>query len=207
MQDTKQLGRLNQKQRTRKDLLQAALRLLKQGHRPTLEEVAEEAMVSRATAYRYFPSVETLLLEAPLDLAIPDTEAVFAADPETDAVRRTQKVDTVLHDVTLANEAALRMLAIHTLTQGISALSGRDEEDVPRRQNRRTPMIEAALAPEWESFDPQALALLVPALSLIVGIEGVFLSKDVLRLDDRAARRVKHWMIETLIAGAKSKTP
>ena len=42
----------NQKQRTRKDLLQAASRLTKQGLRPSLEEVAAEAMVSRATAYR-----------------------------------------------------------------------------------------------------------------------------------------------------------
>ena len=52
-------GRPNQRSRTRKDLLDAASRLLKQGRRPTLEEVAEEARVSRATAYRYFPSVET----------------------------------------------------------------------------------------------------------------------------------------------------
>ena len=51
-------GRPNQKTRTRKDLLQAAARLMKQGGPPTLEEVAEEALVSRATAYRYFPSVE-----------------------------------------------------------------------------------------------------------------------------------------------------
>ena len=42
----------------------AAARLMKQGRKPSLEEVAEEALVSRATAYRYFPSVEALLVEA-----------------------------------------------------------------------------------------------------------------------------------------------
>ena len=42
---------------------------MKQGRKPDLEEIAEEALVSRATAYRYFPSVEALLLEASLDVA------------------------------------------------------------------------------------------------------------------------------------------
>ena len=60
-------GRPNQTSRTRKDLLQAASRLMKQGRRITLEDVAEEALVSRATAYRYFSSVDALLVEAPID--------------------------------------------------------------------------------------------------------------------------------------------
>ena len=38
----------NQELRTRKDLLLAAGRLLKQGLRPTMDEVAKEALISRA---------------------------------------------------------------------------------------------------------------------------------------------------------------
>ena len=67
-------GRRNQRLRTRKDLLVAASKLLKLGRRPTLEEVAEAALVSRATAYRYFPRVEILLLEACFDLSTPAPE-------------------------------------------------------------------------------------------------------------------------------------
>ena len=48
----------NQELRTRKDLLLAARRLLKQGLRPTMDEVAKEALISRATAYRYFKNVD-----------------------------------------------------------------------------------------------------------------------------------------------------
>ena len=73
------MGRPNQRRRTRKDLLQAASRLMKQGHQPSLEEIAEEALVSRATAYRYFPSVEALLLEASFDVAIPEAGDLFPA--------------------------------------------------------------------------------------------------------------------------------
>jgi len=80
-------GRPNQRQRTRKDLLDAAVRLSRAGGRPSLEEVAEAAMVSRATAYRYFPSIEALLVEAALDVAMPD-ETFFANDASADAAAR-----------------------------------------------------------------------------------------------------------------------
>src|SRR5690606_31279398 len=75
--DTERIGRPNQRSRTRKDLLQAAARLVKQGRKPTVEEVAAEALVSRATAYRYFPSIEALLTEAELDVAVPPPEEVL----------------------------------------------------------------------------------------------------------------------------------
>ena len=50
---------------------------MKQGRNPSLEDVAGEALVSRATAYRYFPSVEALLLEASLDVEVPDAGDVL----------------------------------------------------------------------------------------------------------------------------------
>ena len=78
---TEATGRPNQRRRTRKDLLHAAARLMKNGRVPTIEEVAEEALVSRATAYRYFPSVEALVREATLDVAMPRPDEVLD-DPE-----------------------------------------------------------------------------------------------------------------------------
>ena len=77
-------GRPNQRSRTRKDLLRAASRLLKQGRNPSLEEIAEEALVSRATAYRYFPSVEALLVEASFDVAVPEADQLFAGEASTE---------------------------------------------------------------------------------------------------------------------------
>ena len=72
-------GRANQRRRTRKDLLQAAARLIKEGRPPTLEEVAEAALVSRATAYRYFPNIDALLAEATLDMAATNPLSLLAS--------------------------------------------------------------------------------------------------------------------------------
>lgn len=108
--DARRRGRANQRSRTRKDLLQAASRLMGQGAKPTLEQVAEEAMVSRATAYRYFSNVDALLLEAALDVAVPEPEELLRDAPAEDALARVMRVDDALHEMTNANEAQIRMM-------------------------------------------------------------------------------------------------
>jgi AcrR family transcriptional regulator len=193
-------GRPNQKARTRKDLLQAASRLMKQGRAPTLEEVAEEALVSRATAYRYFPSAEALLVEASVDVAVPGPEEMFRGETSTDPVARLQRVETTLYDMILANEPLLRAMLAHSIQQGMRA----DEDGkVPRRQNRRIPLIDAELAPARDEFKPGALKTLMKALALIMGPESSIVVKDVLQLDDADARKVKRWAIRALVEAAR----
>jgi AcrR family transcriptional regulator len=202
--NTAATGRQNQKDRTRKDLLLAAARLGKQGKTPSLEEIAREALVSRATAYRYFPSTEALLVEAALDVAIPDADALFADTSSDDPVARLEHVDTVLHDIILANEPAMRMMLVHTLQRGMK--HAEEDGDVPVRQNRRMPLIEAALAPARQEFKPAALKTLSQALALFMGTEGMVVVKDVLQLNDAEARKVKRWAIRALVQAARRST-
>lgn len=191
-------ARTNQKRRTRKDLLQAAARLMKEGRTPSLEEIATEALVSRATAYRYFPNVEALLIEAPLDLALPDEEAMFRGASAADPVARMERVDKVFHEMILENETALRLMIARTMERRAAR-----DDDLPTRQNRRTPMIEAALAPAKAEFDPVSLDRLQKALALLIGTESMIVFKDVLQLSDKEARDVKRWAIRALIEAAR----
>jgi AcrR family transcriptional regulator len=197
--DAEVSGRTNQKRRTRKDLLDAAARLMKQGRKPTIEEIAEEALVSRATAYRYFPSVEALLVEASFDVAIPQAQELFRNDATTDPVARVQRVDTALHDVILANETSLRMMLVHSLQNAIG------QTELPVRQNRRMSLIEAALKPAHDEFKPGTRDTLGHALALIIGTEAMIVAKDVLQLDDANARKVKRWAIRALIEAAMKR--
>src|SRR5688500_2614633 len=111
-------GRPNQRRRTRQDLLRAASEAMKSGRRPSLEEVAEAALVSRATAYRYFPSMEALLVEASLDVAFPDPERVMAGAPKADALARLEAADAAMDEMIQANEAALRTMLSYTVQPG-----------------------------------------------------------------------------------------
>ena len=192
--------RPNQKRRTRKDLLTAAARLMQQGRKPTLEQVAEEAMVSRATAYRYFPGIEALLVEAALDVAVPRPEDLFRGGKgPADPVARLEQVEGALHDMIGANEASLRLMLMQSLQRGLFGTA----DDVPPRQNRRTPLIEAALDPARGGFRPAVLKTLVRALALVIGTESMVVCKDVLQIDDAEARKVRRFAIRALVEAAR----
>ncbi|HEX2113398.1 MAG TPA: TetR/AcrR family transcriptional regulator [Alphaproteobacteria bacterium] len=189
--------RSNQRYRTRKDLIAAAARLMKNGRKPTLEDVAEAALVSRATAYRYFPKIDALLVEAALDIAAPDGEALFAEDASSDPEERIDRAEAAMHQMAFANEASIRVMLAATLTQAATG-----DDDVPVRQNRRTPLIEAALAPAKDQFRKASYERLKSALAVIFGSESMIVFRDVLRLDEKAARQVKSWAVRALVRAA-----
>lgn len=191
-------GRANQRRRTRKDLLQAAARLLKQGKTPTLEEVAEEAMVSRATAYRYFPNIETLLIEAPLELAMADPEEALRGAPPYDPVARLERVQAMFEVMAAENEPALRMMIANAATRPL-----REGDATPARQNRRMPLIEAALEPSRKEYKPAELKLLGKALACVTFTEAWIVFKDVLGVDEAEARKVQRFAIRALIDAAR----
>ena len=62
-QDKKERNFSNVRRRTRRAMIEAATRLVREGASPSVTEVADAAGVSRATAYRYFPTQESLLAE------------------------------------------------------------------------------------------------------------------------------------------------
>lgn len=197
---TETKGRPQQRLRTRKDLLQAAARLMKRGRKPALEEIAAEAMVSRATAYRYFPDVDALLAEASLDVGVPDAETLFSGAGSDDPVARLDRVDQALNDVVVTREPQMRIMLAQTVMR---ALEPEAAEAAPARQNRRLPLIEAALAPARAQFSPAALRRLEQALALVVGTESFIVSRDVLRIEDAEARRTRRWAIRALVEAAK----
>jgi len=193
-------GRANQRLRTRQDLLRAAARLMKEGSTPTVAEVAAEALVSRATAYRYFPTRQSLLIEAPLDREVPTPEDLFADDPSTDPEERVDRAEAALHDMTYANEAQVRAL----LALSMERWAGRDaaKDKTPLRQNRRIPLIDAALAPVRSQLDDETYENLRAALAAYFGIESMVLFNDVLDIESDEARRIKSWAVRKLVRAA-----
>jgi AcrR family transcriptional regulator len=191
-------GRANQRRRTRKDLLQAAARLMKQGRAPTLEEVASEAMVSRATAYRYFPNVETLLIEAPLEVAMRSPDEALRDAPPLDPLARLERVEEMFQQMAGENEPALRMMIANATQRPL-----REEGELPARQNRRLPLIEAALAPARKQFKPGEYERLCRALSLVMFTEAWLVFKDVLQVDAEEARETQRFAIKALLEAAK----
>lgn len=186
----------NRQLRARKDLLQAAARLTKDGGKPTMDEVAKEALISRATAYRYFKNIEALLLEAPLDAAAGNPEAMFEGDDSTDPEKRIDAAEAAMHEICYRNERQLRVMLANSI--------GRDpsQDDAPVRQNRRGALIEAALATSKDRFSPSSYKTLCAALAIIFGTESMIVCRDVLGIDEKTAREVKSWAVKALVRAA-----
>jgi AcrR family transcriptional regulator len=190
--------RSNQRQRTRKDLLRAGARMLRRGDQPTMADIAVEAKVSRATVYRYFDSIDALLCEAPVDEVVPAPEELFADADRLSVADRVALAERTLHEVSWRNAPQLRAMLAHTLRQSLDP----SRDGVPLRQNRRVPLIEAALAPARDQLDDATYAKLCAALALIFGTEAMVVFEDVLQMDEDEAREVKQWAVRVLVDGA-----
>lgn len=189
-------NRENQRRRTRRDILEAALEISGSSRTPSLEDVAEAAGVSRATVYRYFANIDALLAEASLHLAFPDPADVYstaANDPVDRLCQAQQAVDRMIAE----HEVALR-----TMVAG-AARNATSPSNLPARQNRRLPLIAAALEPFASEFDPASLDRLQKALSLVIGTEAMLVFQDVLCLADDETQAIKAWMIRALVTAAR----
>jgi len=168
---------------------------MKSGRTPTLAEVAEEALVSRATAYRYFSSEKALLAEAPLDGVVPTPEQLFADDPSTDPIERLLKADAALRKVVWGNQTQCRLMLARLLEQAANATVVPAE---PLRQNRRMDLIETALSPVRNQFDDTVYRKLCAVLALVFGAESMVVFRDVLQMDDPAAWEAESWAVRVL---------
>ncbi|MXO60321.1 TetR family transcriptional regulator [Altererythrobacter salegens] len=189
--------RTNQKARTRQAIVRATGALLRQGQKPTLEEIAELAQVSRATAYRYFPGLDALLSEAAVDLMLPDVDDLLGPSAPGDAFERLALVDETFDKACREQEVPLRLMLAKVLETSI----GRNGDE-PLRQNRRVPMLVAALAPLEARLGKAGTRRLAEALALVVGTEGFLALNDVVGLDRDEARDVRRWVIDSLVSAA-----
>ena len=134
---SRQDGRVNQKERTRAALVDAATVLFREGSSPTVAEAAEKAKVSRATAYRYFPTQESLLLEvAAVSPGVTPVEETVANLEGDDVEARLMRVFDSFTPIVLEQEAQLRAaLRVYLDTWLESRRDGRPAPSV--REGRR----------------------------------------------------------------------
>ena len=194
-------GRVNQKLRTRQALIAAAKDLVDAGGSPTLAEVAERALVSKTTAYRYFASAEDLITEVFFDREFPTVATVFDSVDE-DPNERVLAVEAAVNDALLANELAMRTIVRNSLDP---SLTGTD--DPPLRPGRRTALIAEAIAPLEQELSPDGLEQLGHALALVIGPEAIIAARDVCGLSPDQTRDVTRWAAAALLAQARATRP
>ena len=167
-----QVGRVNQKARTREALIGAARELLAEGVMPTMEAVAAAASVSRTTAYRYFPNLRALLVAAYPHF---DEQSLLGAKPPEDAAARLAMV---------AEDQTRRILSYEQEMRAVLRLSleGVRPPELPMHQGLRVQWIEDALAPLRGQLSDEELTLLVYGIGATLVIEAFVWLTDIARL-------------------------
>ncbi|HLK48324.1 MAG TPA: TetR/AcrR family transcriptional regulator [Bryobacteraceae bacterium] len=180
-------GRESQKNRTRKELVAAASELMRAGRHPTVTDVAEAAGISRATAYRYFPTQELLWAEVALfavggPLIPPAAETASVPEAVGRLVRR-------VGEWSFSNEQPLRTI----LRLSLDAATG------VRRPGHRREWIQEALAPARHEIDPKTYDKLSKALTLLLGIDPVVVMKDIAGASREQALDALEWSARALV--------
>lgn len=195
-------GRTSQKARTRRDLLEVGARLVSEGARPTVEEVAEAAGISRRTAYRYFRSQEHLLADIALEGLRPKmSQLVESAAKPRDAEDRVLTLLSALHEGNQKYEPQLRAILAASLSD-----EGTDSSTDPVRGGRRVDWIQQAVAPLSEQLPKRTHETLVSALTVIAGYDAFRLLRQMRQLSNDEIERVVRWMARALITAAKAQS-
>jgi AcrR family transcriptional regulator len=192
-------GRVNQKRRTRGAIVDAAKALLQQGVTPTVADAAEAALVSRTTAYRYFPTQESLLLELSMHLDVEDIEALVAEPVDAEgALDRVLDVLDRFNRHVRAEERQYRTALGVYQDLWLEAITRGDDAPVVR-EGRRGRWLETSLAPLADDVPPADLERLIRALSMVTGPEAMIVLYDVCHLAGEDALDVSRWAARVLL--------
>lgn len=166
----------NQRTRTRMAIINACRELTRTGAEVTMREIAQRALVSEATAYRYFPDLLSVLAAALEGLWPSPAEALEPLAGSRDPVERIALATEVFLRHALAYQGAIRASISATITR---------RELAALRPGLRFTWIDYALAPAEATLAPtdaQALARLTQLkrdLAMIVSPEALFTLTDL----------------------------
>jgi AcrR family transcriptional regulator len=187
-------GRIHQKARTRTALLEATRELLTEGGTPTVEQAADRAMISRTTAYRYFPNQRTMLAATYPEIA---ESSMLGENPPSDPVERLEVFTERFTRMVVDHEPELR-------TQLRLALdpSAADGEALPLRQGRGITWIQDALDPLRGFMSEKELMRLVLSIRATLGIEALIWLTDIAGISREEAVDIMRSSARTLLRSA-----
>ena len=191
--------RANQRRRTKAAIMEGARTLLREGKVPSIADAAEAAGVSRATAYRYFPTQGALVQEAVDAVLVGELSAWEERLGDAgELTERVQHYVSLIFGLMRENEALMRGYLLLALEQWAKVQAGEELGEEPIKRGGRLEAIGATLEPFTDQLTDEAIRRLSVALSLLVGIEAHIIFRDIWGLDDDEARGISLWMARVL---------
>lgn len=191
-------GRVNQKIKTRSQILNAAKLLMSKNKSTSLEEVAREANVSRATIYRYFPNIDLLSTEASLDIFYQSPETLFNEVKGKDLLNQIHHIQNYYNGLAQDHEMIFRRYLSAVLNESIASKK-------KIRGARRVAVMELVLDSYKQTFSQKELTNLKNLSSILMGIDSLVVAKDVCGLTNKETDATLKWGIEMILKGLQAQ--
>ncbi|MDC9821264.1 TetR/AcrR family transcriptional regulator [Pectobacterium polonicum] len=185
--------------KTRRLLIDTAMNMFDQGIFPSITDVATAAQLSRATAYRYFPT-QSALVSAVVGESLGPILAWHPTQP--DASERVAELLRFAYPRMLEHEGALRAALHLSLQQWADRRSNRLHTDTLTRGNRKR-LLKIATEPLEGKITPEAQQRVIYALSLIYGSEVFLVLKDIWHLEEDSIQDVTQWVAKAILRQAE----
>ncbi len=186
------------KARTRRLLLETASALLAEGAMPSVAEVASRAGVSRATAYRYFPT-RGKLISAVVDFSLGPVRGVAQSFP--DGRRRIEELFKQTFPRFKEYEPQLRAALQLSLADMALERAGKLTEE-PYHRGHRIDILSHAAMPLKPQLGQRGFNRLVRALSILYGIEAYVVLRDIWGSGDKEIQSIVRWVADTIVESA-----
>ena len=179
-------------------LLDEAVALVRRGRIPSVAEVAVAARVSRATAYRYFPSRSKLVSAVIAEALAPVRRAVpQQGEPKQRLHELLNRTYSRFSEYEPHMRAALQLALEHQSLERAGLL-----EEEPFRRGQRTHILATTLSPLKKELSKKIYQRLLHALAVVYGIEAMVILKDICGASDRETEAVVRWMMDALVDAA-----
>ena len=183
-------GRTNQKLQTRNKILKGARHFLNKGKDFSLEDLATQTGISRATIYRYFSHVDLVSAEAVLEVSISSPEELYDNIKEASLKEQILEVQKYYNTLSIDREQAFRKYI------GITLNSTTHKQKRGARRKIALDMVFAKT--DFTATEKEDLSNL---LTILMGMEPLIVTKDVCGLDNEKSHDLMRWGAELILEG------
>lgn len=185
------------RKRTYNLLVSTALELFEKGAMPSVSELAIEAGVSRATAYRYFPT-QSDLIASTVNASLGPILTWRPSSQKTE-----ERIDELLMFALprmFEHEGALRaalQVSLQQWAQGRSLTQDPKEKRLER--GNRKDILAMVTEPMKGEYPQEVIDKVIKAFSVIYGSEIFLVLKDIWKQEDAEVIELAQWMAKAVI--------
>ncbi|EPL6454385.1 MULTISPECIES: TetR/AcrR family transcriptional regulator [Providencia] len=183
-------------------LVTTALELFEKGAMPSVSELALEAGVSRATAYRYFPTQSDLITATVNESLGP----ILTWRPQSEKTEeRIDELLTFAFPRMFEHEGALRAALQASLQQWAQGRSAPQEVKSKQfERGNRKDILAMVTTPMKSEYPQEIVDKVIKAFSVIYGSEIFLVLKDIWKMDNQQVIELAQWMAKAIMNQAIS---